>query len=123
VASLNDIGDVGAPEKNERFTRHSLGVPTPLQPTPLCVANSDRHQHNDGENPAHRACRGRALDQISINREHSSLQTTQTYLGITLDLSDAPADHLGLKVKVQSHSSGAVSAGFRAMGWNYPAKV
>jgi integrase len=43
------------------------------------------------------AHRGRApLEQIQISLGHSSVLTTERYLGIRQDLADAPCDHLGL---------------------------
>jgi len=45
------------------------------------------------------AHRGRApLEQIQISLGHASIQTTERYLGVKQDLSDAPCDHLGLSV-------------------------
>ena len=42
---------------------------------------------------------GRApLEQIQISLGHASIQTTEKYLGIQQDLSDAPCDHLNLRV-------------------------
>lgn len=41
-----------------------------------------------------------ALEQIQISLGHASIQTTERYLGIEQDLTDAPCDHLGLKVCV-----------------------
>lgn len=38
------------------------------------------------------------LEQIQISLGHASIQTTERYLGIEQDLSDAPCDHLGLRV-------------------------
>ena len=38
-----------------------------------------------------------ALEQIQICLGHASLITTQLYLGLQLDLNDAPCDHLGLR--------------------------
>jgi site-specific recombinase XerD len=38
------------------------------------------------------------LEQIQISLGHASIQTTERYLGIQQDLSDAPCDHLGLRV-------------------------
>jgi integrase/recombinase XerD len=39
-----------------------------------------------------------ALEQIQISLGHASIQTTERYLGIEQDLTDAPCDHLGLCV-------------------------
>jgi site-specific recombinase XerD len=39
-----------------------------------------------------------ALEQIQISLGHASIQTTERYLGIQQDLTDAPCDHLGLRI-------------------------
>ncbi len=41
---------------------------------------------------------GAALDQIQLSLGHESIQTTEDYLGVEQDLTDAPCDHLGLKI-------------------------
>jgi integrase len=41
-----------------------------------------------------------ALEQIQLSLGHASIQTTERYLGVEQDLSDAPCDHLGLRVRV-----------------------
>ena len=41
---------------------------------------------------------GAAIDQISQSLGHSSIQTTQRYLGIDQDFNDAPCDHVGLRL-------------------------
>lgn len=42
-----------------------------------------------------------ALEQIQISLGHASIQTTERYLGIEQDLTDAPCDHLGLRVSIR----------------------
>ncbi len=41
---------------------------------------------------------GSALDQIQLSLGYGSIQTTERYLGVEQDLTDAPCDHLGLKL-------------------------
>jgi integrase len=40
---------------------------------------------------------GAALDQIQLSLGHESIQTTEDYLGVEQDLTDAPCDHLVLR--------------------------
>jgi integrase len=44
---------------------------------------------------AHRA----PLEQIQIALGHASIQTTERYLGVEQDLTDAPCDHLGIRAR------------------------
>ncbi len=41
---------------------------------------------------------GSGLDQIRLSLGHASIQTTEKYLGVTQDLTDAPGDRLGLRL-------------------------
>ena len=43
---------------------------------------------------------GSPIDQIQLPLEHDSIQTTEKYLGVEQNLSDAPCDHLGLKIGI-----------------------
>lgn len=43
---------------------------------------------------------GAKLDQIQLSLGHASIKTTELYLGIEQDLTDAPADYLHLNVKL-----------------------
>jgi site-specific recombinase XerD len=41
---------------------------------------------------------GARLEQIQLSLGHQSIQTTQRYVGVELDLQDAPCHHLGLRM-------------------------
>lgn len=41
---------------------------------------------------------GSGLDQIQLSLGHASIQTTERYLGVSQDLTDAPCDRLGLRL-------------------------
>lgn len=41
---------------------------------------------------------GSPIDQIQLSLGHDSIQTTEKYLGVEQDLTDAPCDHLGLRL-------------------------
>jgi len=41
-----------------------------------------------------------ALEQIQLSLGHASVTTTERYLGVRQDLTDAPCDHLGLMIEV-----------------------
>lgn len=42
---------------------------------------------------------GAGLEQIQLSLGHASIKTTERYLGVAQDLTDAPCDHLGLKLE------------------------
>ena len=41
---------------------------------------------------------GSGVDQIQLSLGHQSMKTTERYLGVSQNLTDAPADHLGLSL-------------------------
>lgn len=41
---------------------------------------------------------GSPIDQIQLSLGHDSIQTTEKYLGVEQDLTDAPCDHPGLRI-------------------------
>ena len=42
---------------------------------------------------------GAVLEQIQLSLGHANLKTTERYLGVEQDLTDAPCDHLGLRLE------------------------
>jgi integrase len=42
---------------------------------------------------------GSGIDQIQLSLGHASIKTTERYLGVEQDLTDAPGDHLGLRLE------------------------
>jgi integrase len=43
---------------------------------------------------------GARLEQIQLSLGHASIRTTERYLGVEQDLTDAPCDRLGLRLSV-----------------------
>ena len=43
---------------------------------------------------------GSPINRIQLSLGHDSIQTTEKYLGVEQDLTDAPCDHLGLRIGV-----------------------
>ncbi len=44
---------------------------------------------------------GSGLDQIQLSLGHGSIETTERYLGVEQDLTDAPCDRLGLRLQAK----------------------
>ena len=90
-----------AVNKGDRIARDSMTA----QSVFACVAQHGRRigveiaPHDLRRTFAKLAHQGHApLEQIQISLGHASIQTTERYLGIQQNLSDAPCDHLGLRV-------------------------
>ncbi len=63
-----------------------------------CYAGGDVAAHDLRRTYAKLAHKGGAgIDQIQLSLGHASMQTTERYLGVTQDLTNAPCDHLGLR--------------------------
>ena len=57
------------------------------------------HPHDLRRTFAKLAHKGNApIEQIQLSLGHSSVQTTERYLGVTQDLTSAPCDVLGLRL-------------------------
>src|SRR5437867_738624 len=89
--------------KGDRITGESM--------TPQAIFETVRHYaaeigveiapHDLRRTFAKLAHRGRAAwEQIQLSLGHSSIQTTERYLGVRQDLTDAPCDRLGLRLEV-----------------------
>ena len=54
-----------------------------------------------------------ALEQIQLSLGHASVTTTERYLGVRQDLTDAPCDHLGLRIECRDdgRDQGETSSG------------
>jgi hypothetical protein len=49
---------------------------------------------------------GAAIEQISLNLGHGSIEVTERYLDVDLDLQNAPSDYSDLKVERQERLMG-----------------
>ena len=88
---VNEAGHVGPGLLSAQAIRHivrSYGTRLGMRLAP----------HDMRRTFARLAHTGRAsLDQIRLSLGHSSLTTTEAYLGVRQDLADAPCDHLGIR--------------------------
>lgn len=70
-----------------------------------CQASSHLTPHDLRRSFAKLAHKGGCpIDQIQLSLGHASIQTTERYLGVEQDLTDAPCDHLGLRVKGEQNN-------------------
>jgi integrase len=81
----------------QQMTAQSVFIAVKLHAAHLGIHNIAPHDLR--RTYAKLAHRGKAaLEQIQLSLGHSSIQTTEKYLGVRQDLTDAPCDHLGLKL-------------------------
>ena len=82
----------------ERMTEQAIyNLVTPYAAT---VGIANLAPHDLRRTFAKLAHKGRSgLDQIQLSLGHSSIQTTERYLGIEQDLTTAPCDVLGLRLQ------------------------
>lgn len=79
---------------------HSGGCQKCFQIPSVCSGRSYQTRHPQRRTFDKLAFQGGAkLDQIQLSLGHASIQTTERYLGVQQDLTDAPCDYLHLKVE------------------------
>ena len=82
----------------ERLTEQAVYNLVTLYAASLSIANLAPHDlRRTFAKLAHKG--GSGLDQIQLSLGHSSIQTTEWYLGIEQDLTTAPCDVLGLRLQ------------------------
>jgi len=103
AASGIDTGLVFRPvNKGDRVTQGSLTgncIRLALRKYTSELGLANLAPHDLRRTFARLAHKGRAkLEQIQLSLGHSSVQTTERYLGVKQNLADAPCDHLGMKL-------------------------
>lgn len=82
----------------ERMTEQAIYNLVTLYAATVGIANLAPHDlRRTFAKLAHKG--GSGLDQIQLSLGHSSIQTTERYLGIEQDLTTAPCDVLGLRLQ------------------------
>ena len=95
VFSVASIKAITSPEPH--WTRKASGAS--WRSTGIAVDVPQLAPHDLRTTFAKLAHKGRAaLEQIQLSLGHASIQTTERYLGVQQDLTDAPCDHLGLRL-------------------------
>jgi site-specific recombinase XerD len=102
AASLTDRALLRPVNKGDRVAGERMtaqAVFNTVKAYAAAIGLSDFAPHDLRRSYAKLAHKGHApLEQIQISLGHASIQTTERYLGVEQDFTDAPCDHLGLKI-------------------------
>lgn len=102
VASFSTGLVLGAVNKGDRITNQGMSAQSIYEVVEAYGSElgTSFAPHDIRRTFAKLAHKGRApLEQIQIALGHASIQTTERYLGVEQNLTDAPCDHLGILVR------------------------
>ncbi len=116
VAAGFTTGRVFRPvNKGDRLCGESMTAQSVFETVKRYAAETGFHNlapHDLRRTFARLAHRGHAaIEQIQISLGHQSLQTSQKYIGVQQDLTDAPCDHLGLRLSSAESATAAACLG------------